>query len=121
MGAVSSPFLETLRVEGFECRTDVLGNTLHHLCTILHSRFRRTLSELVASLYGVGPSVGQEGLLAEALEPVARIRGMRNVRVSLAPQGECLTMCEQDLRDMVEGSLALVPRLEVAPLSCHQC
>ncbi|KAI0681854.1 hypothetical protein C8T65DRAFT_751208 [Cerioporus squamosus] len=112
--SVSSPHLRSLRVDSCECRTDAFAEALRDFCAVLRSKFASALEVVVLSVYGIGPEVTLERPLAEYLHLLLQVRGVKDVRLSLAPNGVIVAVSEADVSAMADSW----PRLERLHLDC---
>ncbi|RPD73298.1 hypothetical protein L226DRAFT_536414 [Lentinus tigrinus ALCF2SS1-7] len=101
---VASPHLRSLRIEDCECGSDDFAEALLEFCTVaLQAKFATSLEVVALSVYGIGAPVTLERPLVEYLHPLLQVRGLRDVRLSLAPKAVFMAVSETDVRAMADA------------------
>ena len=105
LGAVSSPYLESVCIAECECPTTSLSTNLLELCNVLHARFAPTLRAVSLSVAPVGPPVVFERPLVEHLEPLLRIRELAEFHFSISRTSNNVSIpaTESDLAAIAEA------------------
>ncbi|EJF57204.1 hypothetical protein DICSQDRAFT_183328 [Dichomitus squalens LYAD-421 SS1] len=110
---VSSPYLESVHVDGCECETGLLSAGLHDLCTVLDARFAPTLRTISLSITPIGSPIAFEQPLVKYLIPLLRIRHLADVRLHLASKNVSVVVSVSDFVTIAESW----PHLEHLELS----
>ncbi|TBU47558.1 hypothetical protein BD309DRAFT_456494 [Dichomitus squalens] len=110
---VSSPYLESVHVDGCECETGLLSAGLHDLCTVLDARFAPTLRTISLSITPIGSPIAFEQPLVKYLKPLLRIRHLADVRLHLASKNVSVVVSVSDFVTIAESW----PHLEHLELS----
>ncbi|KAI0687392.1 hypothetical protein C8T65DRAFT_818995 [Cerioporus squamosus] len=100
---IASPHLRSLRIDECECRTDAFADSLRELCAVLKAQWASALEVVALFVCAIGHSVTLERPLTEYLHPLLQVRGVRDVRLSLAPKSIAVAVSEADLRAMAEA------------------
>ncbi|KAI1783526.1 hypothetical protein LXA43DRAFT_330820 [Ganoderma leucocontextum] len=90
--AVSSHYLESVRIEHCECTTNILSASLLELCTILHAGFASTLHAVSLSVTPIGAPNVFEHPLVKYLEPLLRIRELAEFRFCISRTSNNISM-----------------------------
>lgn len=103
LSAISSPALATLALLNCECATTSVHAKLHEVTDIIRSKFSTALREFTLSLRGIGPEQEQPQPLLQTIEPLLQVRGLVDVRLTIAPEVAILAASQDDLKTMCEA------------------
>ncbi|KAM5536654.1 hypothetical protein V8D89_009749 [Ganoderma adspersum] len=90
--AVSSPYLESVRLEGCECPTNSLAVSLLELCTVIRDRFASTIRAVSLSVTPIGAPTVFEHSLNKYLEPLLHVRELAEFRFSISRSSKNVSM-----------------------------
>ena len=106
--AVSSPHLESVRLEECECPTNSLTTSLLELCTVIHDKFRTAIRTVSLSVTPIGAPTVFEHSLDKYLEPLLHIHELTEFRLCISrtsrnlsipvPEANLVVMAESWLR-----------------------
>ncbi|KAL1941216.1 hypothetical protein VTO73DRAFT_7428 [Trametes versicolor] len=103
LSAISSPALATLALLNCECATTSVHAKLHEVTDIIRSKSSSSLREFTLSLRGIGPEQEQPQPLLQTIEPLLQVRGLVDVRLTIAPEVAILAASADDLKTMCEA------------------
>ncbi|PIL24729.1 hypothetical protein GSI_12615 [Ganoderma sinense ZZ0214-1] len=82
--AISSPHLESVRLDHCECPTSSLATSLLEFCTVLHNKFRSTVRSISLSVTPIGSPIVFEHPLVKYLEPLLHIHELAEFRFAIS-------------------------------------
>ncbi|OJT11653.1 hypothetical protein TRAPUB_11826 [Trametes pubescens] len=103
LSAISSSRLTTLALLNCECATTSVHAKLHEVTDIIRSKFSTSLREFTLSLRGIGPEQEQPQPLLRTMDPLLQVRGLVDVRLTIAPEVAILAASANDLKTMCEA------------------